>query len=95
MYRAPSASTLRNSSASRFFFSIEPDVAAIFSNASPASDSVIVREGSNLRRAFQISPDYLKDAAGELVEVNFADLGLQLARTTHALKLWLSLLGRF
>ena len=33
----------------------------------------------------------LKDAAGELVEVNFADQGLQLARTTHALKLWLSL----
>jgi glutamate/tyrosine decarboxylase-like PLP-dependent enzyme len=52
---------------------------------------VLVREGANLRSAFHISPDYLKDAAGELVEVNFADQGLQLARTTHALKLWLSL----
>ena len=39
---------------------------------------VLVREGSQLRSAFQISPDYLKDAAGELVEVNFADHGLQL-----------------
>jgi aromatic-L-amino-acid decarboxylase len=52
---------------------------------------VLVREGANLRSAFRISPDYLKDAAGELAEVNFADHGLQLARTTHALKLWLSL----
>jgi aromatic-L-amino-acid/L-tryptophan decarboxylase len=51
---------------------------------------VLVREGRLLRTAFQISPDYLKDAAGELAEVNFADQGLQLARGTHAFKVWLS-----
>jgi selenocysteine lyase/cysteine desulfurase len=51
---------------------------------------VLVREGRLLRTAFQISPDYLKDAGGELAEVNFADQGLQLARGTRALKVWLS-----
>lgn len=52
---------------------------------------LLVRDGRNLVKAFHISPDYLKDAAGELAEVNFADQGLQLARGTHALKLWMSL----
>jgi aromatic-L-amino-acid/L-tryptophan decarboxylase len=53
--------------------------------------AVLVRDASKLRDAFHISPDYLKDAAGDLAEVNFADLGLQLARGSRALKLWMSL----
>ncbi len=52
---------------------------------------LLVRDGRTLVKAFHISPDYLKDAAGELVEVNFADQGLQLARGTRALKVWMSL----
>jgi hypothetical protein len=51
---------------------------------------VLVRDGRLLRTAFQISPDYLGDAGGELAEVNFADQGLQLARGARALKVWLS-----
>jgi aromatic-L-amino-acid decarboxylase len=53
---------------------------------------LLVRDGSALRRAFEITPDYLKDAAvhdGD--EVNFSDLGLQLTRSTRSFKLWLSL----
>jgi aromatic-L-amino-acid/L-tryptophan decarboxylase len=52
---------------------------------------LLVRDGATLVKAFHISPDYLKDAAGELAEVNFADQGLQLSRGTRALKLWMSL----
>jgi glutamate/tyrosine decarboxylase-like PLP-dependent enzyme len=36
-------------------------------------------------------PDYLRDADPGEAEVNFADLGLQLTRTTRGIKLWLSL----
>lgn len=50
---------------------------------------LLVREGRHLQRAFTIAPDYLADYKGE--EVNFADLGLQLTRTSRALKIWLSL----
>lgn len=49
---------------------------------------VLVREGQLLREAFTIDPDYLEDRLGE--EVNFSDFGLQLTRTSHALKIWLS-----
>lgn len=52
---------------------------------------LLVRDGPSLRRAFEISSDYLRDADAALREVNFADLGLQLTRTTRAFKLWLSL----
>src|SRR4051794_30379877 len=51
--------------------------------------SVLVREGSRLREAFTINPDYLADYKSE--EVNFADLGLQLTRGARALKIWLSI----
>ncbi len=50
---------------------------------------VLVRDGQLLRRAFTIDPDYLADRLGE--EINFSDLGLQLTRSSHALKIWLSL----
>ncbi len=52
---------------------------------------LLVRDGRALRHAFEISSDYLRDAAATEVEVNFADLGLQLTRTTRAFKLWFSL----
>jgi aromatic-L-amino-acid/L-tryptophan decarboxylase len=50
---------------------------------------LLVREGHLLERAFTIDPEYLMDYKGE--EVDFADLGLQLTRTSRALKIWLSL----
>ena len=53
--------------------------------------ALLVREGRLLRRAFEIVPDYLKDAAVDTGEVNFCDLGLQLSRSTRAIKIWLSL----
>jgi aromatic-L-amino-acid decarboxylase len=53
---------------------------------------LLVREGDLLRRAFAITPDYLRDTeVHDDGEVNFADLGLQLTRGTRALKVWLSL----
>ncbi len=51
---------------------------------------VLVRDGDSLRRSFEIVPDYLRDAHGGDEYVNFADLGMQLTRTSRALKLWLS-----
>lgn len=53
--------------------------------------ALLVREGRLLRNAFEIVPDYLKDAAIEKGEVNFCDLGLQLSRSCRALKVWLSI----
>jgi aromatic-L-amino-acid decarboxylase len=53
--------------------------------------ALLVREGSALRRGFEISPDFLKDVEARDREVNFSDLGLQLTRTCRALKLWISL----
>ena len=52
---------------------------------------LLVREGERLRGAFEVTPDYLKDAAARAGEVNFSDLGFQLTRSSRALKLWLSL----
>jgi aromatic-L-amino-acid/L-tryptophan decarboxylase len=53
--------------------------------------ALLVREGALLRRAFEIVPDYLRDAAVDEGEVNFSDLGLQLTRGWRALKVWLSI----
>jgi CRP-like cAMP-binding protein len=50
-----------------------------------------VRRGDQLRSAFEVHPDYLKDSTAHDAEVNFSDLGLQLTRSSRALKLWLSL----
>jgi glutamate/tyrosine decarboxylase-like PLP-dependent enzyme len=52
---------------------------------------VLVRDGAALRNAFEILPDYLRDARADAGEVNFSDLGLQLTRSARALKLWVSL----
>jgi len=53
--------------------------------------ALLVRDGTALRSAFEITPDYLRDSAAAGGEVNFGDLGIQLTRSTRALKLWLSL----
>jgi glutamate/tyrosine decarboxylase-like PLP-dependent enzyme len=53
--------------------------------------SLLVRERTLLRRAFEMTPAYLHDAIPETDEVNLADLGIQLTRTSRALKVWLSL----
>src|SRR4051794_5996177 len=50
---------------------------------------VLVRDGNLLQKAFTIDPDYLADRKND--EVNFSDRGLQLTRTSRALKIWLSL----
>ncbi len=53
---------------------------------------LLVRDGEKLRSAFEVRPDYLRDSeAAAHEEVNFADRGLQLTRTSRALKLWLSI----
>jgi aromatic-L-amino-acid decarboxylase len=53
---------------------------------------LLVRDGRQLRAAFEILPDYLRDARAQgEEEVNFSDLGLQLTRSARALKLWVSL----
>jgi glutamate/tyrosine decarboxylase-like PLP-dependent enzyme len=52
---------------------------------------VLVRDGRLLRKAFELTPDYLSDAQAAEEETNFGDLGLQLTRTSRALKVWVSL----
>jgi glutamate/tyrosine decarboxylase-like PLP-dependent enzyme len=52
---------------------------------------VLVRNGRALRAAFEMLPDYLRDAEAVEEEVNFSDLGLQLTRSARALKVWVSL----
>ena len=53
--------------------------------------ALLVRDGSWLRRGFEIVPDFLEDIEATDREVNFSDLGLQLTRTARSLKLWISL----
>ncbi|MGZ4504987.1 MAG: aminotransferase class I/II-fold pyridoxal phosphate-dependent enzyme [Nocardioidaceae bacterium] len=52
--------------------------------------ALLVRDGRLLREAFEIHPAYLQDSLVKNDEVNFADYGLQLTRTSRALKIWLS-----
>lgn len=52
---------------------------------------LLVRDGQRLHGAFRIQPAYLEDTQPAELEVNFSDLGVQLSRTSRALKLWLSL----
>src|SRR4029077_9529783 len=51
---------------------------------------LMVRDGQQLRRAFEITPDYLKDAQAASREVNFANYGMQLTRMARAVKVWTS-----
>jgi hypothetical protein len=53
---------------------------------------LLVREAGALRTAFEIVPPYLGDVETTRAgEVNLCDHGLQLSRTSRALKIWLSL----
>ena len=52
---------------------------------------LLVRNGAELRNAFMITPDYLKEATALEQEVNFSDLGLQLSRMARAFKVWCSI----
>ena len=51
---------------------------------------LLVRDGPQLRRAFEIAPEYLKDVTVNR-EVNFVDQGMQLSRMARALKVWMSI----
>ena len=50
---------------------------------------LLVRRPGALSDAFRITPPYLEDAVGG-EETNFSNLGLQLSRSSRALKVWLS-----
>ena len=52
---------------------------------------VLVRELDQLRRTFEILPEYLNDTHQISAEFNFTDYGLQLTRGFRALKLWMSI----
>lgn len=52
---------------------------------------LLVRDRLQLKEAFQVLPEYLKDAESAAEEVNFCDYGVQLTRSFRALKLWMSL----
>ncbi|MEP6909590.1 MAG: aminotransferase class V-fold PLP-dependent enzyme [Actinomycetota bacterium] len=52
---------------------------------------LLVRAGPALGAAFSITPDYLNDAVASAGEINFSDLGMQLSRSSRALKVWVSI----
>ena len=51
---------------------------------------LLVRDAHALERAFSVHPDYLTDVRARERDVNFSDLGEQLTRSSHALKVWMS-----
>ena len=51
---------------------------------------LLARDPAALERAFSVHPEYLTDVRAREREVNFADYGEQLTRSSHALKVWLS-----
>jgi len=51
---------------------------------------LFAREPRKLEEAFSVHPEYLTDVRAREHEVNFADLGEQLTRSSHALKVWMS-----
>jgi glutamate/tyrosine decarboxylase-like PLP-dependent enzyme len=52
--------------------------------------SLLARDPRTLAAAFSVHPEYLTDVRAQTHDVNFADLGEQLTRSAHALKVWLS-----
>ncbi len=52
---------------------------------------VLVRDRRLLKKAFRVTPEYLRDVHLFEEEVNFCDHGVQLSRGFRALKLWMSL----
>ena len=53
--------------------------------------ALLVRDGALLQRGFQVGAEYLYGIKAADREVNFSDLGLQLTRSSRAIKLWISL----
>jgi aromatic-L-amino-acid/L-tryptophan decarboxylase len=53
--------------------------------------SLMVRDGAALERAFELHPEYLQEAQHGQRSVNFADRGLQLTRSSRAIKVWLAI----
>jgi glutamate/tyrosine decarboxylase-like PLP-dependent enzyme len=51
---------------------------------------LLAREPRKLAEAFSVHPEYLTDVRARDQDVNFADYGEQLTRSSHALKIWLS-----
>jgi aromatic-L-amino-acid/L-tryptophan decarboxylase len=51
---------------------------------------ILARDPRKLEEAFSVHPEYLTDVRAREHEVNFADLGEQLTRGSHALKVWMS-----
>ena len=51
---------------------------------------LMVREGANLERAFELHPEYLRERHEDREAINFADRGLQLTRASRAIKIWLA-----
>jgi glutamate/tyrosine decarboxylase-like PLP-dependent enzyme len=52
---------------------------------------VLARDRMQLKNAFRVMPEYLRDVHRDQEEVNFCDYGIQLSRGFRALKLWLSM----
>jgi glutamate/tyrosine decarboxylase-like PLP-dependent enzyme len=50
-----------------------------------------VRDAAHLKAAFQLMPEYMRDAHRNVEETNPADYGIQLSRGFRALKVWLSM----
>src|SRR5205085_12128494 len=52
---------------------------------------VLVRDAAQMKSAFQLMPEYMRDVHRNTVETNPADYGIQLSRGFRALKVWLSI----
>lgn len=52
---------------------------------------VLLRDAANLKAAFQLMPEYMRDVHRNTAETNPADYGIQLSRGFRALKVWLSI----
>ncbi|MFL6588701.1 MAG: pyridoxal phosphate-dependent decarboxylase family protein, partial [Chthoniobacterales bacterium] len=52
---------------------------------------ILARDKAQLRSAFQLMPEYMRDVHRNVAETNPADYGIQLSRSFRALKVWLSI----
>jgi glutamate/tyrosine decarboxylase-like PLP-dependent enzyme len=52
---------------------------------------VLVRDATQMKSAFQLMPEYMRDVHRNTAETNPADYGIQLSRGFRALKVWLSI----
>jgi glutamate/tyrosine decarboxylase-like PLP-dependent enzyme len=52
---------------------------------------VLLRDVVQMKSAFQLMPEYMRDVHRNTVETNPADYGIQLSRGFRALKVWLSI----